>query len=632
MLIPIITLPDGEEITIGKDGENAILSHTYTECVNSEEELTIGSTCSNMLEATIWNLGGGLFINSGDELILYKQPLNGERVKVGVFIAEKPTRPSRNTLKITCYDHVSKLDQDLTGWLLTLSGWPYTLLTFAKMVCEQCGLTLANDTLPNETFPVYKYSAANTTGRMLMQWLGQIAGRFCRADADGNVVFDWYKQSTANVSPDGSGDGGLFYYEGKLDYSDYTVEKVDLVQVQFGDSGDGYLYPEKEVGQNTYIIAGNPFLNSVASSRNTAVQSVSTYTSGEIIGYTFNGFGPLPALPSWDKVEYPYAYMAEAWYGYDLYMTTVPLVWTGGNYSSVDSNGNPVNKGLKYSYDPNNGNLWIFYGAFVTKPVTLYSDPIWVNVDMDVDKGSYGSFSLAASDPVPVYDEGDDGEDDDTEDDYSNASALDPYLKVILKKLNSYIDPYGNEVENVYIAPRPCKVEVPAQLETGAGYLIPILVRDQTTLFYCRCMTRVQKNQRDTLEGTGSARRDAVMAQSNSTTVSQTTKLTHGELLEILTNGGEVEGFIIDQGQIYFNGEYVTGPITIETKSGKMLTLSNAGITLGGLTIDYGSWYNISADDTLALTSPKLILNGNVANWTDNGDGTYTMTGTPVTE
>ena len=121
-------------ISSGKDEVNAITSLTVTDRVNSDEELTLGSACASILEATIFTPHGGLDVTAGDQVTLFKEIDGGERVKIGIFVLEKPTRPSANTIKITGYDRITALDQDLTAWLSGLAGWPYTLLKFAQMV------------------------------------------------------------------------------------------------------------------------------------------------------------------------------------------------------------------------------------------------------------------------------------------------------------------------------------------------------------------------------------------------------------------------------------------------------------------------------------------------------------------
>jgi hypothetical protein len=192
MLKNLIVLPDGTELYSGQGTINALQTVTLTQQVNTGTELTPGSACANMLEATLITPNRGLAVAPGTELILYKVADDGTRTKVGLFTAEKTTHPSQNTYQLTAYDRVSWMDRDLTDWLGSLNEWPYTLHTFAQMVCAACNLTLGNDAIPNGDWQIQKFSAWGITGRQLMQWVGQVCGRFVRATAEGVIELAWY--------------------------------------------------------------------------------------------------------------------------------------------------------------------------------------------------------------------------------------------------------------------------------------------------------------------------------------------------------------------------------------------------------------------------------------------------------
>ena len=256
MLKTIITLPDGTEISSGKVSANVIQSVTLTHCVNNGEELTLGSACANALEATLFTPKGGLTIEAGTEVAVHKEDPTGARTQVGIFMLEKPTRPSANTMKITGYDRVSKLDKDLTAWLSGLAGWPYTLTAFAGMVCSACGLTFKASAVPNGDFLIYQFSRTSVTGRQLMQWLGEICARFCRATADGEIEFAWYTDSGKTISSNGE----RYYFQNGLTYEDFSTAAIDAVQIRLADSENGALWPAAADGANSYIITGNPIL------------------------------------------------------------------------------------------------------------------------------------------------------------------------------------------------------------------------------------------------------------------------------------------------------------------------------------------------------------------------------------
>ncbi len=253
MLKNLMILPDGTEIFSGAGTANALQSVTITQQVNAGRELTLGSACANMLEATILTPAGRLSIPAGMELTLYKVDEDGVRTKVGLFTAEEPVRPSANMCKITAYDRVSWLDRNLSQWLESLDGWPYTLHDFAKMVCAACNLTLRNEVLPNGDWPVQRFSAGDITGRQLMQWVGEACGRFCRATADGEVELAWYTPKDVVVGQD------VGYDIYALRFEDYRVAPIDKVQIRLTESDVGAIYGS---GSNGYVITGNCLLAS----------------------------------------------------------------------------------------------------------------------------------------------------------------------------------------------------------------------------------------------------------------------------------------------------------------------------------------------------------------------------------
>lgn len=320
MLKTVIVLPNGTEIASGVGTRNAIASCSFTDCVNSGTELTLGSVCSNMLELKLITPDGGLQIMAGDEITVYKTADDGTRRKLGVFVTEKPVRSSAHTMKLTAFDRICKLDRDLTQWLAELPSWPYSLYDMAVMTCEACGLELINEDIPNGSYMVQPFIADGITGRKIMQWIGEAAGRFCRATADGQIEFAWYEpvnghsigttlaqgkstrglidssydeetgtltltdgdmtilesdgaitvsSSSFTVTDDGNGavsiisaDSGMqhFYFLGGLSFEDYEVAKIEKVQIQSNEDDVGVVWPNIAEAVNTYRITGNMLL------------------------------------------------------------------------------------------------------------------------------------------------------------------------------------------------------------------------------------------------------------------------------------------------------------------------------------------------------------------------------------
>lgn len=264
MLKNILVFPDGTEISSGSGTVNALQKVRITQRVNTGTELNLGAACATMLEATLFTPNGGMHIAPGTEIALYQENDEGIRTKAGLFTIEKANRPSANRYQITAYDRISLLDRDLRQWLESLNGWPYSLQTFAEMVCTACNLTLTKDPLPNGDWPVQKFSARAVTGRRIMQWVGQACGRFCRATADGEIVFDWYAPKDITLTPDGE----HFYYKDTLQAEDYQIAPVDRVQIRMTEKDVGATYGN---GDNAYVMTGNYLL---ATDSNEALQKV----------------------------------------------------------------------------------------------------------------------------------------------------------------------------------------------------------------------------------------------------------------------------------------------------------------------------------------------------------------------
>lgn len=334
MLKTCIRLPDGTEIFSGPGTVNAIASSTLTECVNSGTELTPGSVCAAMLEVKLITPGGGLQIAAGQELTLYQVADDGKRQQVGIFIAEKPARPSMNTMTVTAYDRISLLDRDLTDWLAARTDWPCTLHDLAREVCTACGLELAEGAIPGGSYLVESFATREVTGRRLLQWIGQAAGRFCRATADGKVEFAWYTPvpghsvgpaliagrslavtweaqtlslteqgliqtalegivtvtaQTLTATRDGAGRLTItpadstrqhFFYRESLSFADQAVTPVEKVQIQAQADDVGVIWPDDASAANTYRITGNPLLAALDTpTRKTLAQNLCTQLS-----------------------------------------------------------------------------------------------------------------------------------------------------------------------------------------------------------------------------------------------------------------------------------------------------------------------------------------------------------------
>ena len=263
MYYSVLRLPNGTELKGGEAGSTlkALTLHT---AVNAGQEFTIGSAFSDYIEAEIWaDPGGSLQITAGDALTYYRQDDAGNRTKVSVFYAEKPTRTKRNSYKVTAYDTMSKLDADFSGWLhANQAQFPKTIWQLVQLACQRAGVALASSSLPiNGSYSVQAFYADDLTCRQIISWAAEAAGCYAHMNADGKLQFLTYadKRSTVKITPDGAS-SSTAYYADSLSYEDYTVKAIEKVQIRQSDSDVGVIYPDSTTATNTYAVQGNLLL------------------------------------------------------------------------------------------------------------------------------------------------------------------------------------------------------------------------------------------------------------------------------------------------------------------------------------------------------------------------------------
>ena len=258
----ILVLADGTELCGGGPGD-AVVNLTHRSAVNSGQELTIGSACSDSIEAELWcEPGGSLRITEGDTITCYRQATSGARTKVGVFRAEKPTRTKRSTYKITAYDGMSRLDADFSAWLYAhQSSFPLSLTAVVNQALALAGVHLAGGAaLPdNGSYPVQAFYSDGLTCRQIVSWAAEAAACYAHMDADGKLVFARPASGSTAIAPQKE-TGAVGYFADSLSYEDYTVAAIQKVQIRQSDSDIGVIWPDDAAALNTYAVQGNLLL------------------------------------------------------------------------------------------------------------------------------------------------------------------------------------------------------------------------------------------------------------------------------------------------------------------------------------------------------------------------------------
>ena len=265
MLNYLLLKEDGSEI-----GSTIILSCTLTTSVNSENEFTLGSACTDEIEVE-YIAADEKLIAQGDKLTLYTVDDANTRTKAGVFYCEKPeyqgmmreVSGSNAVYKVVAYDTMSKLDADFSGWLhANQAQFPKTIWQLVQLACQRAGVTLAGISLPiNGSHSVQAFYADDLTCRQIISWAAEAAGCYAHMNADGKLQFLTYtdKRSTAKITPDGVSNSTA-YYADSLSYEDYTVKAIEKVQIRQSDSDVGVIYPDSTTATNTYAVQGNLLL------------------------------------------------------------------------------------------------------------------------------------------------------------------------------------------------------------------------------------------------------------------------------------------------------------------------------------------------------------------------------------
>lgn len=294
---------------------SVIISCEYTEEVNNNTNLTVGDATASELTVEILNTANVL----QDEILTYYIIEDGVEKKIGVFNVEKPTVATRTSMKFSAYDNIVKTEKIFSGWLReNQSLFPMTLLALVTYAGSNCGVTIATTDFPHADLSVNAFYADDLTCRQVLTWAASIAGRFIRANAEGQLEFAWYEDATnmtiypskvdssANgltVTDDGQGnlsilsddivvtdDGegnvtmeaqnmavltresgvtfaaytSLPYLQGSLSYENYSTDLIERVQINHSEDDVGVIYPAEADG-NCFTISENMILGALES-------------------------------------------------------------------------------------------------------------------------------------------------------------------------------------------------------------------------------------------------------------------------------------------------------------------------------------------------------------------------------
>ena len=263
-----------------------IRSVVYREQVNADTDLRPGCVASAYIEVECHGSQSDA-PSAGEALTYYQVDGSGSETLIGVFYAE-PSIPTRKTFKFTAYDAVAKMDVDFSAWLTAhQNDFPMSIYSLVSAACGVAGVTLGSASWPLSTQTVNAFYADNITCRAILQYAAEIACRFVRCNAAGEVIFDWYTvKSGYKIYPGSGSSGGVTYVpykQGGMDYENYDTAALDAVCVHpVGEDDTAYIYPSEASG-NALHVRNNALLYGASSSDMMAIAQ-NIYTEMRALG------------------------------------------------------------------------------------------------------------------------------------------------------------------------------------------------------------------------------------------------------------------------------------------------------------------------------------------------------------
>ena len=193
-----IVLDNGTKLpTINNDKlwENTL---KIEDAVSGSGRFDVGAAIIGKLTFTLNNIYDDFsqydFNNAKVTLFIGMKLANGtiERFQKGVYYVDDP-QYNGATITLECLDNMAKFDRPYSESTLT---YPASLSQIVRDACTTCGVTLQTYTFDNSNYIVNARPLDSALiFREVLQWVAQIAVKYCRCDVYGRLVLGWYDQS-----------------------------------------------------------------------------------------------------------------------------------------------------------------------------------------------------------------------------------------------------------------------------------------------------------------------------------------------------------------------------------------------------------------------------------------------------
>lgn len=266
-------------------------SFQLDESICSDNQLNFGTCEASSLKFTVW----GVYTSHAGQTVTVTMILDNDTVHpftIGTYkVVEDVASADRTKRTMTCYDALYDiLDADVASWYESLFSSASTTKTIKQIrdsFFSHFGITQESVTLIHDSLVVNKtIEPTSLSGRDVITAICQLNGVFGHITRDNKFRYVSLEEITDNqlfpentlypatdLYPEDSGGTTIIGENGNymsLDYSDYTVSKIDKVVIRQDDSDVGGI---AGTGTNAFVVQGN-FL--VYGKNATALNSIAT--------------------------------------------------------------------------------------------------------------------------------------------------------------------------------------------------------------------------------------------------------------------------------------------------------------------------------------------------------------------
>lgn len=219
----------------------------YQQNINPENDYTVGNVSMAQVDFTYDNTNNDLQQYLDQDYFLYYtwQMSDNDWKLIGKFYIDDADY-NRTKAKIKAYDAIAKTEKFIDSFIDKVS-YPVSLNSFFYMLLKHLGLN-GKISGSNMNQLIYdNFQAINITGRQILQYIAEMAGGYCKADKEGNIVITPYKSSSAELD--------RTKYT-KYEKSRFSTNAIDGLTVRMNSDDLGV--SSGNIEGNAYIVENNP--------------------------------------------------------------------------------------------------------------------------------------------------------------------------------------------------------------------------------------------------------------------------------------------------------------------------------------------------------------------------------------